>query len=71
MEPNRKIVDHFITKHGEIDTIKFITPASESLTRVELDFFNNLRDSYQKHGIELERSSEELKLGGHSRGMSL
>ncbi len=77
LEPNEKLVDQYVTANRHVKTIHFVSTQPSAMSRVELDFFNNLKRKYQPFGIGVEHLSHEkahekrLEMEGRSSGLSL
>ena len=59
MAPDDKIVDHFINENQNIARLKIISGSKKLDHAAELDFFNNLKEKYQKLGVSVEKSGPE------------
>ena len=72
-----KLVDQYVTANRHVKTIHFVSTQPSAMSRVELDFFNNLKRKYQPFGIGVEHLSHEkahekrLEMEGRSSGLSL
>jgi len=56
MEPNHQVVDRFIAQNPHVKELQ-IVPAGKKLSKVELDFFENLKSRYRGFGVEVEEVS--------------
>ncbi len=57
--PAAKMVDHFINENPNMTRLKVITAKGKSKDSEEIDFFNNLKEKYQKFGLNVERTGPE------------
>lgn len=75
MEPDEKAIHRHVAGNKDIKRLFFAVSDPKSLSKTELDLFNNLRTTYQKFGITLETISihqavEKSLERGHSLGLS-
>ena len=54
MEPDERLVDAFVAGHPHVKELHVFTRPSGKATKVEIDFFNNLKARYRAHGIEVK-----------------
>ncbi len=69
MEPSEALIDRFLSSQKHVDTLQIVASDPAKRTKVELDFFNNLKNRYHAHGVSVEFISMEQTLPG--RGLSL
>lgn len=64
LEPNTDAVDSYVARNPHVKKLFVVTPENRKPSKVELDFFNNLKTKYRAFGIEVEQVSSN-KVRGH------